>query len=57
MADLDKLIINGHSFGGMTSVNVAANDDRFKAALGLDIWLFPIKDHPELKIKIPVMAL
>lgn len=35
--DLDKLVVNGHSFGGITSL-LCAQDERFKASLSLDPW-------------------
>lgn len=55
MVDFEKLIINGHSFGGITSLAVAAEDERFKACLALDPWFFPISEQPDcLRIKIPV---
>jgi hypothetical protein len=38
--DLDKLVLGGHSFGGMTSLSVTEEDERVKAHFGLDTWLW-----------------
>ncbi len=38
--DLSRLIVGGHSFGGMTALQVAKSDERVKAVLTLDPWLF-----------------
>lgn len=38
--DLERLIIGGHSFGGMTAIEVAANDERIKAVFSFDPWLW-----------------
>ena len=37
---LDKLVLAGHSFGGMTAIATARLDKRVKACLTLDPWLF-----------------
>lgn len=34
--------MNGHSFGGVTSVASAIRDDRIKVTLSLDPWFMPI---------------
>lgn len=39
--DLSKLIVSGHSFGGMTALAVAKTEPkRIKACLTLDPWLY-----------------
>jgi cephalosporin-C deacetylase-like acetyl esterase len=40
--DLTKLVVGGHSFGGMTSIAVAHQDERVKAIFGLDPWLWVV---------------
>lgn len=42
---MDKLIISGHSFGGGTAVGAGIKDDRIKACLPLDPWLWPYRDE------------
>ena len=46
--DLDKLVISGHSFGGTTAVDIANTDNRVKACVVLDPWLYPIYKEVEL---------
>ena len=36
--DLDKLVISGHSFGGLTALLTAAQNRQFKACLTMDPW-------------------
>ena len=36
--DCGKLIIGGHSFGGMTAISVAEKDNRIKAVFTFDPW-------------------
>ncbi len=38
--DIDKLVIGGHSFGGMTAIAAANYDRRIKACVTLDPWLY-----------------
>jgi cephalosporin-C deacetylase-like acetyl esterase len=38
--DTNKLIVSGHSFGGMTAIATAKIDKRVKACCVLDGWLF-----------------
>jgi pimeloyl-ACP methyl ester carboxylesterase len=42
--NLDKLIVAGHSFGGVTAIGASEYDKRVKACLTLDPWLLPIKN-------------
>lgn len=39
--NLNKLVLGGHSFGGMTAIEVAAHDQRVKALFSFDPWLWP----------------
>ena len=39
--DLSRLVIGGHSFGGMTAISVANQDRRVRACFTLDPWLWP----------------
>jgi hypothetical protein len=39
--NLDKLIMSGHSFGGMTAIDSSLNEpERIKVCLTLDPWLY-----------------
>lgn len=39
--NLNKLIMSGYSFGGMTAIDVASVEpDRIKVCLTMDPWLF-----------------
>jgi pimeloyl-ACP methyl ester carboxylesterase len=42
--DLDRLIVGGHSFGGMTAIATAHEDPRVKAIFGFDPWLWVVVD-------------
>lgn len=35
----------GHSFGGSTSVQVVAEDKRFRCAVALDSWMLPLSEE------------
>lgn len=43
--DLEKFVLGGHSFGGLTSIAVASEDPRVKAVFGFDAFLWPIIDE------------
>jgi platelet-activating factor acetylhydrolase len=38
----ESIFAMGHSFGGVTSVCFGYEDDRIKAIIALDPWLFPL---------------
>lgn len=38
--DLSRLVVGGHSFGGMTALEVARNDSRVKAVFTFDPWVY-----------------
>lgn len=40
--DLDNLMMTGHSFGGVTAIEVASIDSRVKYLLTLDPWVWVI---------------
>ena len=42
--DIDKIIVNGHSFGAITSLATAVLDKRVKVTLALDPWFFPVSN-------------
>lgn len=51
--ELDKLIVGGHSFGGMTAIAMSECDERIKATVTLDPWLWIIIekiDNREYKV-------
>jgi dipeptidyl aminopeptidase/acylaminoacyl peptidase len=37
----DKLVLMGHSFGGITVLGAAENCKQAKAVISLDPWFFP----------------
>jgi predicted dienelactone hydrolase len=39
--DLTKIVVGGHSFGGITALGATCADRRVKACIGLDPWFFP----------------
>lgn len=42
--DLNRLIVGGHSFGGVTAIAVSQQDTRVKACFSLDPWLWCIHE-------------
>ncbi|CAG2173793.1 unnamed protein product [Oppiella nova] len=45
LIDLEKAVIMGHSMGGATAIMSAGAELRFKVAVCLDAWMYPIKDE------------
>jgi cephalosporin-C deacetylase-like acetyl esterase len=39
--DLSKLVVSGHSFGGMSALGATCEDNRIKGVVALDPWFFP----------------
>ena len=39
--DMEKLVMSGHSFGGITAIGATMRDERIKACLSQDPWSFP----------------
>ena len=62
MIDMSKLVLSGHSFGGITAVTTAANlrDDAQPSAVTVyDPWFFPNSEKfvsTELTIKCPIFV-
>lgn len=40
--NLNKLIVGGHSFGGMSAVYSAFREPRVKAVFGFDAWVWAV---------------
>lgn len=56
--DTDKLIIGGHSFGGMTAIHTAKDDPRVKVCGTLDPFLYSHhKEMLEGTFKLPVPSI
>lgn len=54
--DLDRCSVVGHSFGGGTAITVLSKDKRFKGALGLDSWLYPLDKDVYKKVSaVPIL--
>ena len=50
---MSKLIVSGHSFGGITALGATCEDNRVKAVVALDPWFFPhFKELNASKFKI-----
>jgi len=47
--NVEKPFVLGHSFGGSTALLVLEQDERFKASVAIDAWMFPIKDEHFIK--------
>ena len=46
--DLDRFICGGHSFGGMTAIEVAKQEpERVKAVYTFDPWIYAVNDNIE----------
>lgn len=45
--NLDKFICGGHSFGGMTAIELAHQDERVKAVYTFDPWLYCVVEGVE----------
>lgn len=55
--DMEKLVLGGHSFGGMTAIEVARHDERVKVVFSLDPWLWCSHEEissNQLKLKQPM---
>ena len=40
--NLDKLVIMGEGFGGLTAIMAASESGKFKASVGLTTWFKPL---------------
>ena len=44
---MQKIIVTGHSAGGITCLLAGVLDERVKASLALDPWFFPINEDAD----------
>jgi len=55
---MSKLIIIGHSLGGLTAIDSTAKDKRITACLTIDPWFWPYKDDMQsLTFKTPILSI
>ena len=52
---MSKLIMAGHSFGGITAIGATNKDSRITACIPMDPWFFPYKnEYDTLNFKTPI---
>lgn len=56
--DMDRLSAVGHSFGASTCITVCKQDERFKACVAHDAWLFPLSgEMMQATLRVPTLFL
>ena len=55
--DKEKLAMNGQSFGGITCIGAAVNDERIKVCIPMDPWFFPHKDSEVTLPSTPTLVI
>ncbi|XP_073530017.1 platelet-activating factor acetylhydrolase [Phyllobates terribilis] len=53
--DVQKVAVAGHSFGAATAIKALGRDSRFRCAVALDSWMFPLRDETFSTIHQPVL--
>ncbi|XP_060841575.1 platelet-activating factor acetylhydrolase-like [Rhopalosiphum padi] len=53
--NVNKIISSGFSFGGATAIYNISHDSRYRVAIILDGWIFPLKSEPFLNIEEPIL--
>ena len=50
--DMESLAMNGHSFGGSTSIGATCLDPRIKVSLTLDPWMGPVREKDTTEFNV-----